>query len=167
MNRALSDAVGASPSRVERFLAKTTPVPEAGCWLWTGASHPTGYGRFGITSTRVEFAHRAAWLLFRGPIPAGMYVCHKCDVPLCVNPDHLFIGSATDNMRDASRKGRIRLPRASFASSGAHQPAKLTDDQVREIRASKAGSFALARDYGVRQQTIWKARTGRTFRDVI
>lgn len=151
---------------IDRFMGKVHHIPEAGCWLWGAAGHKTGYGRFGITSTTVEFAHRAAWLLMRGPIPAGMYVCHKCDVKLCVNPDHLFLGTAADNMRDASKKGRIRIPPESYESNGSHQPAKLTDDDVRHIRLSPLPSSELASIYGVTRRAIWAARTRRTFRGV-
>lgn len=134
--------------------------------MWTGASNVTGYGRFGITSRRVEFAHRAAWILFRGPIPHGLFVCHKCDVRLCVNPEHLFIGTAKDNSMDASRKGRLRIPKESFCSDERHQVAKLTNDQVREIRRSNSSSKSLAEKFGVTYYTIWNARTYRTFRGV-
>lgn len=153
-------------SVVQRFMDKVAPVPEAGCWIWTACVHVTGYGRFGMSSREVEYAHRAAWRLFRGEIPSGLYVCHKCDQPLCVNPDHLFLGTATDNMRDASRKGRIVSPQRNWASDESHQPAKLTNSQVREIRASSDGLSTLARRFGVTPRTIWSARTRRTYRDV-
>lgn len=149
-----------------RFMDKVFMIPEAGCWIWAGASHPTGYGRFGMYKGDVDFAHRASWRLFRGAIPKGIYVCHHCDVRMCVNPNHLFLGTATDNMRDASKKNRIKMPPQSYASSDAHQVAKLTNENVREIRSSSVGSFALARKFGVSPSTIWSARTGRTFKDV-
>jgi HNH endonuclease len=151
---------------IDRFLAKAAPIPIAGCWIWIGCSHPTGYGRFSLSRQNVEFAHRAAWILFVGPIPAGMDVCHHCDVRMCVNPYHLFTGTRGDNMRDASRKGRIAIPERNYHSSETHQVAKLSNDQVRHIRESKLGSSELGRLIGVSRQTIYRARRGLSFRDV-
>lgn len=101
-------------------------------------------------------------------LPVGMFVCHRCDVGYCVNPDHLFIGTAADNMRDASNKGRIRIPSQSFASNEDHQPAILTNAQVVEIRASQLNAWALQRTskYPVGAAAIWAAKTRRTFRDI-
>ena len=148
-------------------MAKVAMIPIAGCWIWTAAHQPTtGYGRFGITSGEVEYAHRAAWRLLVGPIPAGLEVCHHCDVRMCVNPDHLFVGTRADNMQDASRKGRIVIPLESWCSSEVHQVAKLTNEQVRAIRASNASDRSIAKDLGVTIQTVWAARTRRTFKDV-
>lgn len=157
-----------SPTAVARFSAKYVVDP-SGCWLWSGAvQRDTGYGRFGMNSARVEYAHRAAWLLFRGPIPEGLCVCHRCDVRICVNPEHLFLGTAKDNMRDASTKGRIRIPRESFASDERHQVARLSNAQVREIRSSRESSAALARSgrFPVGHSAICYARRGATFRGV-
>lgn len=78
-----------------------------GCWLWTGRQDGVGYGLLHVDGRRTG-AHRLAYRLTRGPIPDGLFVCHHCDVRLCVNPDHLFIGTAGDNMRDCLRKGRHR-----------------------------------------------------------
>lgn len=152
-------------SAIDRLLSHTIPVTESGCWLWISHVGKTGYGAFGMNSI-VMLAHRASWILFRGPIPDGLYVCHKCDVPICINPNHLFVGTAKENMRDASNKGRIRLPIESWSSSEKHQPAKLTNDQVREIRASTEHRDILARRFGVCKETVWAARTYRTFLDV-
>lgn len=93
----------------ERFDAKWVPEPNTGCWLWTAAD--TGrYGYFRLDGKvgqrRSIGANRAAWLLYRGPIPEGMMVCHTCDTPICVNPDHLFLGTPLDNMLDKVAKGR-------------------------------------------------------------
>jgi hypothetical protein len=89
----------------EQFQDRCVPVPESGCWLWLGSVSSGGYGQLKIGG-KLHRAHRLAWIVFRGPIPAGMMVCHRCDVPLCVNPDHLFVGTARDNFRDCLAKGR-------------------------------------------------------------
>jgi len=84
------------------------PEPNSGCWLWTGTVSGSGYGELTIGRRRVG-AHRVAWVLSKNDmIPPDAYVCHRCDTPLCVNPDHLFLGTTTENQRDASRKGRSR-----------------------------------------------------------
>lgn len=86
-----------------------------GCWLWTGPQRkPTGKGGWGAyglfrPKRRINYyAHRFSWRINYGPIPDGMFVCHKCDNPTCVRPDHLFLGTHKDNMGDAKRKGRVR-----------------------------------------------------------
>lgn len=152
---------------IDRFLSKVSPVPFCGCWLWLGAIQAdTGYGRFGMPGNTVDYAHRASWRIFIGNIPAGLHICHDCDVRSCVNPAHLFAGTQTDNMRDASAKGRIVLPVASYASSDVHQVAKLSNEQVLEIRKSELGSSELGRLFGVSRQAIWRAKAGLSFKDV-
>lgn len=90
----------------ERFAEKVSPEPNTGCHLWMGAADPLGYGRFGRRN-RVYLAHRVAWELRHGPIPAGMCLCRRCDNPACVNPGHLFLGTRIDNNRDRDQKGRL------------------------------------------------------------
>ena len=80
-----------------------------GCWLLGRAGNFRGYGGVKITDRRKYAAHRVAYALVKGPIPAGMLVCHRCDTPRCVRPDHLFLGTASDNMRDMIAKGRDRF----------------------------------------------------------
>lgn len=92
-----------------RFWRHVSKGPE--CWLWTGAPNSAGYGMVGegpAGADRKILAHRLAWEIHFGPIPEGMFVCHHCDTPLCVRPDHLFLGTHTDNMRDMAAKGRQR-----------------------------------------------------------
>lgn len=93
----------------ERFYEKTQPEPNSGCLLWTGAVHPDGYGKISPGGREgPKIASRVAWELGRGRIPDGMFVCHKCDTPPCVNVDHLFLGTLLDNAHDRMRKGRTR-----------------------------------------------------------
>lgn len=96
------------PTPAERFLGLLPDRPETGCWEWLGARANGGYGLFAVQNPRRITAHRYSWELHNGPIPAGMHVLHHCDNPPCVNPAHLFLGTASDNMRDMLAKGRGR-----------------------------------------------------------
>ena len=92
---------------VDRFWPKVDIKSETECWNWTGARSPLGYGRFSVDRNEsVWVASRYSWFIHNGPIPKGMYICHKCDNPPCVNPNHLFLGTQSDNIKDAYRKGR-------------------------------------------------------------
>lgn len=94
-----------TPERVRFWAHVETPVD--GCWEWTGGTTHFGYGAFKKQNRVQVNSHRYSWELHNGPIPEGVFVCHRCDNPLCVRPDHLFLGSGFDNMRDASKKGRM------------------------------------------------------------
>jgi hypothetical protein len=135
---------------LERFMDRVEKIPEAGCWIWTGPvdtrSTHLPYGRLWFNGTTV-IAHRFAWETFVGPVPDGLIVCHRCDVPFCVNPAHLFLGTPKDNTQDMIRKGRD-MP-ARVAPRG-----KLTLEQVREIRSSSENQYVLASKYGVSQSAI-------------
>lgn len=125
------------------------------CWEWTARRIWKGYGRVRIEGKDVA-THRYAWSLLHGPIPDGMWVLHTCDNPPCVNPEHLFLGTALDNVRDMISKGRkVKSGGKSFGSRNA--AAKLTEDQVRQIRSlaeQGAKHSMLARRFGVAQGTI-------------
>jgi HNH endonuclease len=118
-------------------LLSSIRINENGCWIWQGSKRKAGkfkghkvldYGRVKI-GTKTVPAHRASWIAFRGPIPTGKRVCHECDVPPCINPDHLFIGTTAKNNRDCKQKGR-------HSHGEKHPKSKLTDEIVRKIRKS-------------------------------
>ncbi len=139
------------------------------CWLWTGRTKPPGYGALQtgpLGARRTVFAHRFAWEVANGPIPAGMFVCHSCDVPLCCNPAHLFLGTQADNMADMDRKGR-RYPPPPCRFKGQDQNnAKLCNAEVLEIRASREPLRTLAERYGVSGATISRVRLGQSYVNV-
>lgn len=89
----------------QRFWSYVSPEPMSGCWLWTGWTVRKGYGALAIGG-RSARANRLSWEIHRGAIPEGLFVCHKCDVSACVNPDHLYLGSGLDNARDMTTRGR-------------------------------------------------------------
>jgi hypothetical protein len=89
---------------VERLLSRVTRTG-SGCWEWQGSRTRWGYGRIGIDQT-VYLTHRVSWEIHHGPIPSGSWILHHCDNPRCVNPEHLFLGDHTANMRDMAAKGR-------------------------------------------------------------
>lgn len=93
---------------MKRFWAKVRTGPD--CWEWQAARSPQGYGRFQLDG-RAQRAHRVSWEMAHGPVPAGLFVCHHCDNPACVRPEHLFLGTPSDNTKDAFAKGRQTNPR--------------------------------------------------------
>jgi hypothetical protein len=90
----------------ERIKNRISILPSPGCWNWTACKTNRGYGKTSLNGM-TTYVHRAIWVINFGEIPTGMYVCHKCDNPSCCNPEHLFLGTQKDNMRDCANKDRI------------------------------------------------------------
>ena len=148
----------------DRFWPRVNRVEdEDSCWEWMGGKYERGYGAFMIHRDgrkRNTGAHRFSYELAYGPIPAGMFVCHRCDNPPCVRPDHLFLGTNTDNVRDMVSKKREN-------HAGEHNGrAVLTAEGVRVIKDRlRAGEAArpIAADYGVSRETINAIRRGKAW----
>ena len=147
---------------VERFHRKYE-IDESGCWLWIGGtrlnSKGVPYPRHWSDDKKSIGAHRFSFELARGAIPKGMYVCHKCDTPLCVNPDHLFVGTHHDNMRDMVQKKR------SFTGRGENKKglAKLTNQQADQIRKMDISHQKLAVMFGVSATTIGRIKSRESY----
>lgn len=134
------------------------PEPNSGCQIWIGNTDDSGYGQIKVNG-RVEKTHRIAWSLKNGPIPNGMQVLHKCDTPCCCNEQHLFLGSHDDNMDDMVSKGRAR---SVYGERNRH--AKLTVEQVHEIRSDNRVHQVIADEYGVSQVQISNIKRGVSWR---
>jgi hypothetical protein len=147
----------------KRILDRCVPVTESGCWLWTASCYKNGYGSIWLSGKKNVGAHRLSYMAFVGDIPSDMFVCHKCDVKFCVNPDHLFLGSNAENIRDCVSKGLFNAAKGERSGN-----AKLTRHQVVEIREKYSlGDIThrqLAKEYGVSHahvfQIIHRARWG-------
>ena len=146
---------------MERFWGKVRKT--GSCWEWTGTMHYLGYGRFAM-GRRSFYAHRISWELANGPIPRGMFALHKCDNRGCVRPDHLFLGSQRDNVRDAWAKKRAKVP---DNAGERHGLAKLSEKEIKEIRTLNESGISqreLARRFnvsnghicGIIQRKFWK-----------
>jgi hypothetical protein len=153
---------------IPKVQAKVKKGTEPGdCWVWTGAKSSDGYGRLVVLGQRFG-AHRIAWVFANGPIPTGLFVCHRCDNPACVNPAHLFAGTHAENMRDMAAKGRQRGSGHGRGPRGEkHHLAKLTWASVAEIRrrhAAGESGRSLARAYGMSEFAIRKVIDGTTWK---
>jgi HNH endonuclease len=150
-------------SVAERFSRQWIPEPNSGCHLWLGAVADTGYGKMIAFGQPKASAHRVSWILNKGPVPAGLWVLHTCDVRLCVNPEHLFLGTAADNTNDMMKKERHRTnPNLGVNNHNA----RLDDHAVRFIRASSDTGVDLAARYGVTPRVVYLVRNGQTWRHV-
>lgn len=155
-----------STVEIGRFWAKVQRGP--GCWEWTAGKYGSGYGAFSV-SGRLHGAHRVAVRIDGREIPPGMWVCHRCDNHGCVNPEHLFVGTPSENSADMAAKGRAKW-NTNKSRGERHHKAKLTDAAVIEIRAAKAAGVrtcVLAGKYGVSMSAIQHVARGTFWRHVM
>lgn len=153
-----------------RFLKKLS-VAENGCWNWNGAMRVGGYGKAFLPGPIELAAHRLSWILHRGEIPRGLYICHTCDNRKCVNPDHLFPGTHDDNMKDGVGKkrflhglARVEANNPKFGS--AHPNSRLKEENIHEIISLKKRGLSyteIGAMYDVSFQTIFDVIKGHTW----
>lgn len=151
------------PTRIERFERKFIPEPNSGCWIWFGGVNEHGYGVF-WNGEKLEKAHRFSLKHSGVIVPDDVDVCHSCDFPPCVNPEHLYCGDALSNVTDmwARKRATVRHQRGTAQSQ-----AKISDEIAAEIRRSYAArefdQRGLARRFGVSQTLIWRVLNNKNW----
>jgi hypothetical protein len=149
-----------TPLTVEERFWRKVRRDEHGCWEWLGAGRVGGYGHFNV-GKRYVGAHRFAFELMHGPIPLGSVVCHRCDNPRCVRPDHLFVGTASDNMSDCRDKGRLGDKRRLGMDNGATRVSPEAAKLIREARVRGVSRPQLAKQFGVSTVTITRITSNK------
>ncbi len=150
---------------IDRFMEKVVKHPEenGGCWEWIAATYRGGYGHFRRKvegNWKMVKAHRYSYELFKGPLEKSLFVCHKCDNPSCVNPEHLFLGTAKENSDDKLKKGRFR---------GGRNPNHkwLTQevvDAIREDYKKGLSQIELVRKYGHNRSQVCRVVNHQTWK---
>ena len=150
-------------SPLDRVMAKIEPVTESGCWIFMGALNDAGYGIVGKGKRGAgnDRSHRIVWQHHNGNIPKGMFICHKCDVPSCCNPNHLFLGTPKDNHHDMQKKKRDVKPPKNYHDVGEYRyNAKLTESDVllmRKMHEEGLNAYKISKLTGkVSSATVYK-----------
>lgn len=142
--------------RVREYIEqRSTPEPNSGCHLWLGGETPCGYGKASLNK-RTWVAHRLSWYAATGEHPGDLFVCHKCDTRLCVNPDHLFLGTAAENSADMTAKGRSTW-------GNRNGRAKLDPERVRAIRASTKRHVDICDEFGISMALVSLVRNRKVW----
>jgi hypothetical protein len=147
---------------LDRIATQTFYSPD-GCWYWTGHINENRRAKIGIAGVS-KYVSRVIYELVKGPIPDKLLVCHTCDNPVCINPDHLFLGTHSDNSIDMVKKGRCR---AAFGTKSGKS--KLTDIQVLEMRSLKGKMTLeeLGERFGVTGENVWSILRGDTWKHLL
>lgn len=157
--------INRDPFTVARFLSMVRDHSDSECcWEWAGHLNSNGYGRFPTDNT-VRLAHRVAFEMFFAPIPEGKNVCHKCDNRKCVNPAHLWLGTQSDNLKDAAAKGRMFRPDTTGERNGNR---KLCWSDVRNIRRLFRNGMIrkhIAQIYGVAPSTVGEIVSNKIWKE--
>lgn len=148
---------------IDFFKKKYKINPNTQCWEWILTKNNQGYGRIWFDK-KLWLVHRLSYFLHIGDFDNKLYVCHRCDNPSCINPKHLFLGTAKDNSQDMLKKGRIS--KKCTAKDHTHTSSKLTKKQVKYIRCSEETNYEMAMKFGVSPNTIGACRRRKTYRDL-
>lgn len=146
----------------ERFWSKVNIKSDTECWEWTGSKSKKGYGLFDARCGESR-AHRVSWMFSFGNVPNGVFVLHSCDNPSCVNPNHLFLGSAKDNTQDMIRKSRDSL------IGSKNSQAKLSEVSIVEIKTLYQSGISISKIsslFNVVYETIWDIVNGNTWKHI-
>lgn len=143
----------ADPFVIARFLGQCDHRDDASCWEWRGIMNTNGYGRFSFAN-RHRLAHRFSFSLFIGSIPSGMVVCHSCDNRKCVNPRHLWVGTQSENLKDAFAKGRHTTPDTRGERNGNRKLDWRRVMAIREMHSEGTKKYLIAQAFGVSPSTI-------------
>lgn len=165
-----NDGPRSRASLEERLWRQVKKLGANDCWEWLGASRIKGYGVIGLGGRGAgkDLAHRVAWIISNGPLPKidghhGAVVRHTCDNRLCCNPKHLVVGSQTDNVTDMDERGR----RKTVSKRGSqHHNAKLTEDDVRAIRADTRSGPKVAADYGITKENVYYIKNRKAWKHI-
>jgi hypothetical protein len=149
----------------DRFWSKVDRRGPDDCWPWLAKARTKfGYGRFAVPRAGRQLdAHKVAYLLTHGFIPAGLMVLHRCDNPPCCNPAHLRAGTSLDNMRDRAERGRLGDARRFGESNGR---SRVTAEQVRDLRARDLSIKQIMAEFGVSRAQAWRLRSGKHWPEV-
>lgn len=139
----------------QRFDKKWVLEPKTGCWLWIASTNQKGYGMIKVNGS-MRSAHRIAWTIYRGNIPVGLQVCHVCDNPSCVMPEHLFLGTPSDNTTDCVLKGRDNWSKLTVQDVG----------NIRSMRDAGIRVVDIAAKYAVTTDSIYNVIKGKTWKEV-
>jgi hypothetical protein len=141
------------------------------CWIWTGSKAESGHGHINVGKNKMMKTHRLSWIFLRGPIPDGLCVLHHCDVPACINPDHLYVGTVQNNVDDMWARGRQPKDYNHPPQDCENNPnALLSNKQVAEIKRMLLDGkrqVDVARMFGVSRFVIWSISKGRTWKDIV
>lgn len=152
------------PTDKERFLERVEKT--LSCWLWKGKLTKSKYGRFMLRGNPNMRAHRASYILFKGEIPDGLFVCHTCDNPSCVNPDHLFIGTPKDNTQDALTKGRMVGPVGELNKGLGRKLCEKDVINIRKIKNEGYPSWKILEEYQISRALLCLIMNNKLWKNV-
>lgn len=162
-------AIAHSDEKLKEKILACSVSNDSDCWIWNKSFTKRGYGRANYKGKAI-YAHRLSYLIFNGEIAKGMFVCHKCDTPLCVNPIHLFAGTPKENSMDRDSKGRAKTVIGRRYKGVESVNSKLKDSDIIEIRKMRLTTNMtqreIAKEFGVVMQTVNGILTGKTWSHV-